>query len=305
MNFPRLSHETRLSRLSPPTGKVRMVLDTDIGCEVDDQFALAYALKSPEKLEVEAVYSAPFSYAGSVSPEEGVEKSYNEILHVLKLLNINKKDGFVFKGSRGYLENSTTPRESEAARDLVKRAMSRDDDLLYVAAIGAITNVASAILMKPEIINKIVVVWLGGHALNWKDTREFNLHQDIHASRIIFNSGVPLIHIPCMGVATHLTTTVPELEYYLEGKSQIGDYLTKIVRDYSGGNPVGWSKVIWDIATIGWLIDDRWFQSSIVPSPILTDQYTWSFDPQRHFIRSIYYMNRDHIFADFFKKLTE
>ena len=76
-------------------------------------------------------------------------------------------------------------------RDLVKRAMSRDDDLLYVAAIGAITNVASAILMKPEIINKIVVVWLGGHALNWKDTREYNLHQDIHASRIIFNSEFP------------------------------------------------------------------------------------------------------------------
>ncbi len=50
-------------------------------------------------------------------------------------------------------------------------ARSRDDSLLYVATIGAITNVASAILMEPEIITRIVVVWLGGHALHWSDTR--------------------------------------------------------------------------------------------------------------------------------------
>ena len=50
---------------------------------------------------------------------------------------------------------------------------------------------------------------------------------------------------PLHGCCYHLTTTVPELEYYLEEKPN-RRYLTKIVRDYSSGNPVGWSKVIWD-----------------------------------------------------------
>ena len=53
-------------------------------------------------------------------------------------------------------------------RDLVARGLgSPDDDPLYVVAIGAITNVASALLTEPALAGKIVVVWLGGHALTW------------------------------------------------------------------------------------------------------------------------------------------
>ena len=51
-------------------------------------------------------------------------------------------------------------------RDLVARGLgSPDDEPLYVVAIGAITNVASALLTEPALAGKIVVVWLGGHAL--------------------------------------------------------------------------------------------------------------------------------------------
>ena len=106
----------------------------------------------------------------------------------------------VFRGSTDYLKNRNQPEESDAVRDLIDRAMSADENNpLYVAAIGAITNVASAILLKPEIIQKIIVVWLGGHAMHWHDTNEFNLMQDVPAARVIFNSGVPLILVPCMG----------------------------------------------------------------------------------------------------------
>ena len=60
MRFPAIPKDTRLERLQPPVGKVRMVLDTDTYNEIDDQFALVYALLSPERLDVEAVYAAPF-----------------------------------------------------------------------------------------------------------------------------------------------------------------------------------------------------------------------------------------------------
>lgn len=224
MAFPTISNGRLLQLLDLPAGKVRMVLDTDTYNEVDDQFALAYALRSTEKLIVEAVYAAPFHNNRSSGPGDGMEKSYKEILNVFKLLDIHS-DGLVFHGSTGYLKGFQIPQDSEAARDLVKRAMECKNELLYVVAIGAITNIASAILMEPKIIEKIVIIWLGGHALNWPDTKEFNLEQDIHASRIIFDCGVPLIHIPCCGVTSHLLTTVPELEYYLMGKSKIGTYL--------------------------------------------------------------------------------
>jgi purine nucleosidase len=302
MVFPKISNVQLLKRLEPPQGIIHMVLDTDTYNEIDDQFALAYALRSPEKIRLEAIYAAPFHNDRSTSPEDGMEKSYQEILNVLSILNISSEK-IVYRGSKGFLKDENTPQESQAARDLVKRAMEDRDDPLYVVAIGAITNVASAILLEPKIIEKIVLIWLGGHAFFWQDTKEFNLQQDVYASRLVFNCGVPLVHIPCMGVTTHFVTTIPELECYLMGKSEIGTYLTEIVKGYTN-QPFGWSKVIWDVTAIAWLINPDWVPTSIVHSPILTDQVTWSFDTTRHFIRSATYIRRDPIFADLFRKLT-
>lgn len=302
MDFPKLAAEELVKRLNPPKGKVRMVLDTDTYNEIDDQFALAYAIKSSERLKVEAIYAAPFHNERSNSPGDGMEKSYEEILRILNMLHIPPKD-FVYRGSTSYLKDANTPCESEAARDLVKRAMGCEDELLYVVAIGAITNVASAILMEPQIINKIVVVWLGGNALFWPHTWEFNLQQDIHASRLIFDCGVPVIQIPCAGVTTHLLTTIPELEYYLDGKNELGTYLANIVKGYTN-EPFGWSKVIWDVAAIAWLVNPDWVPTSLVHSPVLTDQMTWSVDTRRHLIRSASFLDRDKIFADLFRKLA-
>jgi purine nucleosidase len=49
-------------RLAPPRTSPRVVIDTDAANEIDDQFALAWALLSPERLDVLAVYAAPFSF---------------------------------------------------------------------------------------------------------------------------------------------------------------------------------------------------------------------------------------------------
>ncbi|HBP37284.1 MAG TPA: nucleoside hydrolase, partial [Clostridiales bacterium] len=142
MNFPKLASEQLLRRLNPPEGRIRMVLDTDTFNEIDDQFALAYALKSPERLLLEAVYAAPFYNDRSSGPADGMRKSYQEILNVFSLLDIDPADR-VFTGSEDYLADEITPRESAAARDLVRLALSGGPEPLYVVAIGAITNVAS------------------------------------------------------------------------------------------------------------------------------------------------------------------
>lgn len=138
----------------------------------------------------------------------------------------------VYTGSEAYLPDSATPVDSAAARDLVERAMaSPEDDPLYVAAIGAITNVASAILMEPKVIEKIVIVWLGGHALHWPNTVEFNLRQDLHASRIVLDSGVPLVLVPCMGVSSHLQTSLSELRDYVKDMAKSANIYTKPMKN--------------------------------------------------------------------------
>jgi purine nucleosidase len=302
MSYPDMSDSTRLARLQSRSGLLRMVLDTDTYNEVDDQFALAHALLSPERLEVEAIYAAPFHNARSSGPADGMERSYQEILKLLELMG-RSADGWVFRGSTRYLD-AAAPERSEAVEDLIARAMaSPEDDPLYVVAIGAITNIANAILLEPRIIERMVVVWLGGHALHWPHAREFNLQQDVAAARTVFDCGVPLVLIPCGGVTTHLHTTVAELERYVSGKSRLGDYLVSIVQDYEG-NPYAWSKVIWDVATTAYLIDESWVPTQVLPSPILTDQVTWSADGSRHLIKCARFVHRDPIFRDLFKKLA-
>jgi hypothetical protein len=104
-----LTLEQRLRMLTCPTGKVDMVLDTDAYNEIDDQFAISYALKSPEKLNLVALYAAPFHNARSTGPLDGMQKSYEEIL---KLLRLAKEERPVFMGSGEYLKDEKTARQA-------------------------------------------------------------------------------------------------------------------------------------------------------------------------------------------------
>lgn len=237
-----------IKNLQHPDGKIDVVLDTDTYNEIDDQFAVAYMLSYGEKLNVKALYAAPFFNSHSESPADGMERSYLEILHLLELMKRDDLKPVVFRGSTQYLENETTPVKSAAAEHLCEIAMNyTTENPLYVVAIGAITNVASAILMNPEITDRIVVVWLGGHALHWPDTKEFNMHQDVAGARVVFGCGVPLVQLPCMGVVSSFTISEAELNYWLKGKNALCDYLVQHTIDevtYAAGKP--WTRVIWE-----------------------------------------------------------
>ena len=293
--------------LSRPEGIVDAVLDTDTFNEIDDQYALAYMLKLTERINTKAVYAAPFSFVNQGTPEEGMLKSYDEIKNILALMEISEVP--VFKGSRAYLAGETIPQKSPAAADLVERAQNygySQENPLYVIAIGAITNVASALLLCPEIADKIVVVWLGGHGRDWPDTGEFNWSQDVPAVRVLFASGAPVIQLPCMGVVEQLTTTGPELKYWLSGKNKLCDYLFDITCNAAGGNmDRAWSRVIWDISAVAWVggpKDCIYTRNS--PSPAPEPNMKHSFDLLRTPIGYVYGLNRDAILTDLFEKLA-
>jgi purine nucleosidase len=299
-SFPPINRETLLQRLVPPSGPVSMVLDTDTYNEIDDQFAVVYSQLSAN-LDVEAIYAAPFFNSRSTGPGDGMRKSYDEILRLLE--RMGRPHDNVFHGSDRYLGQADTPVQSKATDDLIARAMRPRDGPLYVVAIGAITNVASAILLQPEIIRRIVVVWLGGHPQYWPHTREFNLQQDVPAAQVVFNCGVPVVQIPCKNVAEHLRSTLPEMAAYVKGRGAIGDYLYHIFETYYDDHYAR-SKVIWDISTIAYLNNPDWIPTVLHPSPVLMDDVTWGpEDASRHPFRVAIDVNRDRVFGDLFHKL--
>jgi purine nucleosidase len=253
-------------------------------------------------VQLEAVYAAPFLNSRSESPSDGMEKSFAEIHRVIDLVNPGTPPP-VYYGSRGFLSGSTIPQQSDMVEDLVGRAMATSGEKLYVAGIAAATNIASALLVEPRIAEHIVVIWLGGHASYWPCTREFNLKQDLHAARILLESNVPLVRLPCLPVTSHMITTVPELERELAPHSRLGSYLTEIVRGYAG-SPSGWSKVIWDIAVSAWVINSDWFSVDDIPYTKLRDDMVWDKTDvsDKRIIREVRSMDRNAIFADFFAK---
>ncbi len=302
MAFPVLTDEERVLRLAYPSGKLRMVLDTDTYNEIDDQFALVYAMLAPERLKVEAIYAAPFTNARSTGPGDGMEKSYAEILRLLERIQVDPT-GLVQRGSTTYLTGRPAPERSPAALDLIEKALnSPEDEPLYVVGIGAITNVASAMLIEPEIVRHMVVVWLGGNPVSCPNTLEFNLMQDPRASQLMFDSGVPLVQIPCLGVASHLLTTQAELDRTIRGQNAISDFLYERFCEYSDDH-FAWAKEIWDISTIAYLLDETWVPTELIPSPVLSDELNYATPDGRHAIRVAWYLHRNPIFRDLFTRL--
>ena len=126
MRFPPLNSQLLRDRLRHPSRPVRIVLDTDTYNEIDDQFAVVYALLSPEAMTVEALHAAPFHNNRSSSPADGMEKSFEEIHRLLaRLPSVDTPgDGFVMRGATKWMKEGEPPVESQATADLIERALA-------------------------------------------------------------------------------------------------------------------------------------------------------------------------------------
>lgn len=304
--------EQRDKNLIPPRRRVDAVLDTDTYNEIDDQFALSYLLSMHGRVTTRAIYAAPFHNFKSSSPKDGMEKSYGEIGKLLSLIGKGFEETPVFRGSESYLSAEDTPVYSPAAEDLALRAMSyTEEEPLYVIAIGAITNVASALLLNPAIASRIVVVWLGGNALHFEHNREFNMMQDVFAARAVLSSGAPTVLFPCGGVVDHFTLSMVELEHHLGGKNPLCDYLVESVRREIAGYDAGLcaSRVIWDVTAVSWLGEDpdRYFKYRTVPAPVPKTDHTWqkTASPDRPAVAYVTEIHRDALAADLVRALWE
>ncbi len=308
---------------------IRVVIDTDAANEIDDQFAIAWALQRPDQLQVESIYATPFSFAHRkamltqaptfapsdatpfASPQIGMKRSLDEIYRVISFLSLSKQP-LVFAGSTTYLPSKTVGLESDAVQHLIKLARSIDDhaEPLYVVALGCLTNVSSALLIAPDIATKIVVIWTAGFPSYAPHiNKAFNLEQDLWASQILFESKVPVLYQPGYHVGAQLRLSLIEMRTYINERSKIGSYLYNLftnnplwaILGHSGQEPYSW--VIWDIICIAWLLNPDWVPSHMVDSPRLNDQLEWEKNETPKPMREAYAVDRDKIFNQLFVDL--
>ena len=279
----------------------KVILDSDTYNEEDDQYAVAYAMLSPDTIDLLALQAAPYFNDKSTGPEDGMLKSYEELVNIARLTNPNHNIP-IFKGSRQFLSSTSSPVDSPAADNIIHTAKN-SSERIYIIAIGAITNVASAILKCPEIVRNLVVIWLGSHAEWTHEVGEFNMAQDVKAAQVLFDSQVPIVLIPALGGTVDLSISVQELEEYLSGKNPLCDYLYHLVYDRMG-KPFCGRKIIWDIGGIAAICLKDSMELTVSPTPILLDEMYGIYDPRRHPMILASRLNHDAIYADLITKLT-
>ncbi|RVV99429.1 hypothetical protein EKE94_01715 [Mesobaculum littorinae] len=326
---------------SHPTGdRLRVVIDTDCANEIDDQFALAWALFAPERLKVEATVAAPFSFrhhlaplrAGAtpfhrawadrlaragrsidaldrdlVHPDAGMRLSLDEIRRIHALC---RREVPAHAGATRYMETPDDIVWSEGAEAIVDLAKSGAAPL-YVACMGCVTNIAAALLRAPEIAERIVVLWTAGYPTRQPHPQHsaLNLVQDPHATRRLFDCGVPLVYLPGYHVGVQLRLSHPEVAQNVKGRGALGDYLWQLydrnpLHDmFATEEPRRRSWVIWDMIDIAWLLNPDWVPTFETPAPVLTSDLRWEARPGRHMIREAHDLQRDEIFLDFYARL--
>lgn len=191
-----------------PTERIPVILDTDIGTDVDDCLAIAVLLGSPEidLIGITTVY-------GDVGLRARMTR---------KLLRLgNRNDVPVHEGiaaplmrnhpvywpgheGQGLLEEGDEERfgrgpDGHAVDYLIERVMARPGEV-HLLAIGPLTNVAAAMIRQPELAHNLAhLTIMGGFIAPWTGGRraaEHNIHCDPEAARAVFASGVPISLVP-------------------------------------------------------------------------------------------------------------
>jgi inosine-uridine nucleoside N-ribohydrolase len=205
-----------------------------------------------------------------------------------------------------FLPDAETPVRSDSVDSLVALAHEDREGPLYVLAIGAATNVASALLVDPSIAERVVVVWTSAYPTFWpRQNTSFNLAQDIPAARVLLDSGAAHVYLPGYVIGEQLRISMAEVEAHVRGRGPLGDHLAQVCDDSRWFPRPGASKVIWDLVNVAWVLEPSWLPSELVPTPVLDERLFWRRQPGRHLMREAHAIQRDAIWLDLYAALDE
>lgn len=210
----------------------RVIVDSDVKNEADDQFAIVHALLSPT-LDVRGVIPAHF---GTHRTTESLAESRAELDLLLDRLRLDREVPTA-DGAPHALPDEHTPVDSPGARLIIEEARRTDAGPLYVAFLGPLTDMASALLQAPEIARTdTTVIWIGGppygDLVSVGSWPEFNLRNDIAAANVVFDSGIALWQVPA-NVYRLVNVGYAELEARVEPHGELGRYLAQQVVDFN------------------------------------------------------------------------
>lgn len=223
--------ETPWRRQSFPAAKSRLIIDNDFSGDPDDLFQIVHHLLSPA-VDIKAIIASHLRPDDPMDPGPDTAKNAELVLgDVFDRMDLDSKN-VIFRGSPVAIPDMETPIDSPAVHAIIEEAMREDDSPLFYAAGGGLTDLASALLIKPEIAQRITLIWIGGpeHAgvavpPPGAMPIEYNLLIDINAARVVFaNPDLTIWQIPRNVYRQCLVSDV-ELRHRVAECGQLGQYL--------------------------------------------------------------------------------
>jgi purine nucleosidase len=176
-----------------------IVLDTDIGTDIDDAFALALVLKSPE-LDLRAVttVSGDTQARARLAAKMLWEAGRREV-PVAAGTPGGKLDIAQTRWADGFNDAALV---QENAVELMRKEIDRAPGEIVIVAIGPLTNVAALLEQHPGERRKIRRIALMGGSIRRGyspgsgPTAEYNIAADAKASQVVFSAGIPILMAP-------------------------------------------------------------------------------------------------------------
>ncbi len=278
--------------------KINLIIDTDMGRDVDDSFALSYAFANKEKFNIEAITISPFKdQKRHITAKDSIIEGALEATRTMRYLGEKKSDK-VFKGSEGFvsnLYNKLTP----AVERIIELGKKKN---ISIACLGPLTNIAIAIMKAPEIVKNLDIVWLGTRHLFYDEFDDTNYCGDKKAFEEVLKSGVKMTIIPSY-IGKYIVTSKYEFERNV-AVNDIGRYLLrKIKSEIFNPEDLG-IKTLYDIAPIAYLVEPKWFKAKQVSvNRLFKEQTKVSMGMLVNYIYDM--VGNQYVWRDFVKKVTK
>ena len=183
----------------------KVIVDMDIGDDIDDAFALALLLNSPE-IEIVGITTA---WGDTALRLRLVERLLRETGHsqIPVALGIATTSATPFTQAR-YAQRGMAPVQAPVpAVDFLLQQIQRQPGQITLLALGPLTNVGAAIARDPATFRQLKqVVMMGGsvragyrksqYVAPRPPDREYNIGADVASAQSLFKSGVPIVMMP-------------------------------------------------------------------------------------------------------------
>lgn len=236
--------------------KPQVLLDADTANEVDDAFALSIILMNPD-VDVIALNATQWQ-ASHWSTAKNMEDSHRLNQTLLGVMGLKTKTNR--GGAARMYDWGDRAQHSAAAYEIIAKAKAqKEGDKLNIIALGALTNVASAVFIEPSIAEKIKLFWLGT-TYDFKNgvlrRDDFNCAMDQYALTHLLFSEMEM-HIIPVSVASKMTFDYDETRLKLENHF-LGNFLLKIWDDHIDGGRR--QRTIWDLTIAYAFLHPDWFE---------------------------------------------